>query len=160
MQTGVSPRHWVVSDVARSDTSSAPLDDSLDLVLDAVPRNVSIARHAVADLLDRAGGIPAEVVEDVVLLVSELVTNVVLHARTTVRVMARADGRRVIVAIGDDDPHNVPRRRDRGLSAPTGRGLRLLDLLASSWGVEVGAASKVVWFEAAFEPALVDVRSS
>lgn len=148
-----------MDEVACSDTEVERSDGlSLDLVLDAVPRSISVARHAVARLFDPALRIPAELAEDVLLLVSELVTNAVLHARTTVHVSARLERGRILVAVGDDDPHNAPRRSEPGVTATSGRGMRLVDLLASSWGVEMGPTSKVVWFEAAYESDPLDLR--
>lgn len=148
----------MVGYVARFDTSTEGRGRSLDIVLDALPRSVSTARHAVRELLDSIL-IPTEVVEDVLLLVSELVTNSVLHARTAVRVRAWAEVGRVTVAVGDGDPLNAPRWADRGPTASSGRGMRLVDLLASSWGIDIRETSKVVWFESAYGPSLVDSGS-
>ncbi len=148
----------MVGYVARFDTSSECRGRSLDIVLDALPRSVSTARRAVRELLDSIL-IPPEVVEDVLLLVSELVTNSVLHARTAVRVRAWAEDGRVTVAVCDDDPLNAPRWADRGPMASSGRGMRLVDLLASSWGIDIRETSKVVWFESAYGPSLVDSGS-
>ena len=148
----------MVGYVARSVTSSERRGRSLDIVLDAMPRSVSTARHAVRELLDPAGLIPVEVIEDVMLLVSELVTNAVLHAKTAVRVRAWAEVGRVTVAVGDNDPLHGPRWSDRGPMATSGRGMRLVDLLASSWGIEVRETSKFVWFESAYGPQLVGSR--
>ncbi len=118
----------------------------MNVVLDSLPPSISAARRAVAELLDPAV-VPAEVVEDVMLLVSELVTNAVLHARSAVHLSACVEPGRIVVAVGDDDPDHGPLRPDRGALATSGRGIRLVELLASSWGVETGTRSKVVWFE-------------
>lgn len=150
----------MVGKVARSDThSERNVIDSLDIVLGAVPLSISTARHAVRCLLDSVA-IPPEVREDILLLVSELVTNAVLHAGTAVHVAASVYPDRVIVAVSDDDPHHSPLRPDRGPMATSGRGMRLVELLASSWGVEVLSSSKVVWFEKAYQPVILDLRSS
>lgn len=149
----------MVNEVARLDDQTERSGaGSLDLVLDAVPRSISSARHAVARLFDPRLHVPAELAEDVLLLVSELVTNGVLHARTAVHVLARAEPGRILVAVGDDDPHNPPQPAEPGATATSGRGMRLVDLLASSWGVELGTTSKVVWFEVLFEPETIDLR--
>ena len=149
----------VVEEVARSGTDAQPSAGDLDIVLDPRPRSVAIARHAVGRLLASAPLIPTERVEDVLLLVSEVVTNAVMHARTTVRVTALAAAGRVLVAVTDDDPQHAPCTAERGTMATSGRGLRLVELLASSWGVEVGETSKVVWFEAAYRPGTIDLRA-
>lgn len=121
-------------------------DGAVDVVLASLPRSISAARRAVAGLLDPAL-VPAEVVEDVMLLVSELVTNAVLHARSAVHLSACVEPGRILVAVGDNDPDHGPLRPDRGAMATSGRGIRLVELLASSWGVETSSRSKVVWFE-------------
>lgn len=133
---------------------------SLDVVLEAVPRSIPAARHAVVRLFYPALCFPVELVEDVLLLVSELVTNAVLHARTAVHVSARVEPGRVLVAVGDDDPHNHPRQSEPGATATSGRGMRLVDLLASSWGVELGPTSKVVWFEVVYDPEPINLPAA
>jgi len=132
--------------------------ERVDITLDARPGSVTVARHAVAQMLDAEGLAPSELSEDVLLLVSELVANAVLHAGTVVRVWAAADAGRVLVSVGDDDPHSAPLQLDRGLFATSGRGIRLLEMLASAWGVEVFDSSKVVWFEAAHRPDALAAR--
>ena len=129
------------------------------MVLDALPRSISVARRVVGGLLVPTL-VPPEVAEDVLLLVSELVTNAVLHARSAVHLSAVVEPGRVLVAVGDDDPHHTPVQPDRGAMATSGRGMRLVELLASSWGVETSASSKVVWFEAAYPPTLIDLRAT
>ena len=148
----------MVGDVARAKIDIGRTGRDVDLVLDAVPRSVSVARHAVRAALAPIAA-PAEVTEDVLLLVSELVTNAILHAGTDVRVAATVAPGRVLVAVSDDDPEHAPHRPDRGQMATSGRGIGLVDLLASDWGVEVGPRSKVVWFEAAYRPDQIDLRT-
>lgn len=150
----------MVGPVVRSDTDAEIGEPgTIDLVLDATPRSISTARHAVLQLLDPLQ-VPVEVAEDVMLLVSELVTNAVVHAGTAVHVSACAEVGRILVAVGDDDPHHAPRRSERGAMATSGRGMRLVELLASSWGVEMRDSSKSVWFEATYRPSTIDLRSS
>ena len=82
-----------------------------------------------------------------VLLASELVTNALLYAqgRITVRVTARDRVWRV--GVYDGSPVVVAPRRV-GLEATSGRGLALVEQLASAWGVEVDEQTgKEVWFE-------------
>ena len=121
---------------------------------------VSQARHFVRHELDGAGA-DEDVVETAELLVSELVTNVVLHARTSAVVSVRADppdAFRVSVIDGSADP---PHRRAFGREQPTGRGLRLVSVMARDWGVEpstaVGRWGKEVWFVVPAE--LVDLAA-
>jgi anti-sigma regulatory factor (Ser/Thr protein kinase) len=93
----------------------------------------------------------------VYLLVSELVTNAVLHARSPVTVrlettVHRETGEGVLrVQVEDASPIPPVRRVPRG-DRPGGRGLQLLDTLAARWGVLFGGTGKSVWFELTVEP--------
>jgi anti-sigma regulatory factor (Ser/Thr protein kinase) len=112
---------------------------ALDLPADSsAPR---LARSAVSGLF---GEHPRH--DDLLLCVSEVVTNAVLHARSRSTLRVQVDGEIVRVEVHDDDP-TLPVRRDHDLHAPTGRGLRLLDELTTAWGAEAHGHGKVVWFE-------------
>ena len=80
------------------------------------------------------------------LLVSELVTNAVMHARSRadVAVVLRRDVVRIEVG---DESAEVPLPRQPAPDARTGRGLELVGRMASAWGVEERQGGKVVWFE-------------
>jgi PAS domain S-box-containing protein len=109
----------------------------------------------VRRLLTDAGR--SDLLEPASLLVSEVVTNALVHSGTTIDVsMAlRDDG--VLVEVGDGSQH-IPVRRHYAPTASTGRGLALLDETASAWGVVPGVRGKTVWFQvdsgAAIHPAL------
>jgi len=80
------------------------------------------------------------------LLTTELVTNVVLHARSPITVRLLTSGDRLRVEV--DDASNkalVPQPADP--ERPSGKGLLLVDKLASDWGVDTRADGKTVWFE-------------
>lgn len=112
---------------------------SLDLPADSTaPR---LARSAVAE---RLGDHPRR--DELLLCVSEVVTNAVLHARSASQLRVRTQGSCLVVEVVDRDP-TVPTRRQHDLSAPTGRGLHLLDALATSWGTTPHGDGKIVWFE-------------
>jgi anti-sigma regulatory factor (Ser/Thr protein kinase) len=86
-------------------------------------------------------------VDDANLLTSELVTNAVLHARTTVELtVCRTDGG-VRVEVADDDPERVERTPARRTHATTGRGLAMVAALSDHWGVTLARSGKSVWFE-------------
>jgi len=90
----------------------------------------------------------AEIGDVVALLVSEVVTNAVLHARTEVHVRIGLDDRTVRVEVADRcpaGPHKAPAMRQ----ASTGRGMMLVEELADAWGTEARGDGKVVWFEVA-----------
>lgn len=108
------------------------------------PRSVAAARRLVSGALDgRAPG----VVEDAVLLTSELVTNAVRHAASALRVVVDVDDGLVRVEVHDDSP--LPPVVGPARSTATGgRGMPMVDVLARRWGVTPAAdGGKVVWFE-------------
>jgi PAS domain S-box-containing protein len=86
-----------------------------------------------------------ELVEQAQLLVSEVVTNALVHSGTSIDVsMAIAEGG-VLVEVGDGSDH-IPSRRDYAPTASTGRGLALLEQTADAWGVVRRVRGKTVWF--------------
>ncbi len=117
----------------------------LELQLPHTTESVRRARRTIAAFLDPSD-VPVSIVDDLLLLVSELVTNAVLHARTamTLVVRLRRTGIRVEV---HDTSHGAPVLRDYGDDAMTGRGLALVEELAESRGVERHGSGKAVWFE-------------
>lgn len=108
------------------------------------------ARRFVAQLL-RSWHCDDELVSSAALLTTELVTNSVLHAGTPIEVTVALTGPdvRVRVEVSDEDD-TLPTPRPYATDAMTGRGLRLVEAVASRWGAEARAGSqpgKVVWFE-------------
>ena len=121
----------------------APL---LRVRLPGAPESTRAARGAVREAL-RAQGLDAQV-DTAELLVSELVTNAVLHARSDLEVQVLRRDDVVRVAVLDADGRR-PSRRRYGLAAGTGRGLGLVETMASAWGTsqDAGPWAKAVWFE-------------
>jgi len=76
-------------------------------------------------------------------LVSELATNAVIHARTNFRVTVSLDTGCLVLQVADDSPLPPVRRRFES-TATTGRGMRLVQALSSSWSVTVEGNSKVI----------------
>jgi len=101
------------------------------------------------------GDLPAGVRADLLLLVTELVTNAVRHAGVgpdeSLRVELRRWPRRVRVEVVDPgtDVTQVRARRRRNESG--GWGLVLVDQIAARWGVARDAPGTCVWFELEFE---------
>jgi len=82
------------------------------------------------------------------LLTDELVANVVRHVGAPMQV--RAMWRRSCIRVEVDDPSvQRPVRRDPDPSEDHGRGILLVESLASAWGVELRRDGKTVWFEVA-----------
>lgn len=118
-----------------------PVD--LRVTLPADPRSPAAARQLVRRSLTQWGLVAFS--DDAELLVSELVTNAVLHARSETEVAVTADGDRVHVEVCDGSPV-LPRTRPHSLTATTGRGVRMLEALAAAWGVVSTGSGKCVWF--------------
>ncbi|WP_244409786.1 ATP-binding SpoIIE family protein phosphatase [Streptomyces albofaciens] len=127
------------------------------------PRAAAAARQFVravlADWLYRslpgADTIGDRLADEAVLLVSELVTNVVVHAGTTVELLCRleaepvADGGRVAVVVEVTDHHPARAVRARQVSSvdeTRGHGLQLVGAVAESWGITYRRDLKTVWF--------------
>lgn len=95
----------------------------------------------------RAAGDSSADVETLLLLVSEVVTNAVLHARSHIRMDVLPMPDVVRVEVHDASPIE-PRVHHFHLTSGTGRGLRMLEQLARRWGVDAEpGGGKVVWFE-------------
>jgi anti-sigma regulatory factor (Ser/Thr protein kinase) len=120
------------------------------------PRAVSEARHYVtAELSD----VRRDVVDEVAVMVSELVTNCVLHTDTEFRVRVEHDRGHVRVEVTDYGG-GTPIARVPPVSEPTGRGLRIVRELADEFGVEPlpEPPGKTVWFSVDLEAATGDGR--
>ncbi|MFF4487496.1 SpoIIE family protein phosphatase [Streptomyces sp. NPDC001544] len=111
------------------------------------PERIAEARQHVRELLH--DWTSADQVDSAVLLVSEMVTNVLVHTDADAMLLAEVTGdkgeRRLRVEVtdaGDDLPH----RRRPGELASSGRGLLLIELLAESWGVDPRGEGKSIWF--------------
>jgi len=95
----------------------------------------------------RAAGDSSADIDTLVLLVSEVVTNAVLHARSDIRLDVLPGRDMVRVEVHDRSPVE-PRVHHFHLTSGTGRGLRMLEQLARRWGVESDPrGGKFVWFE-------------
>jgi anti-sigma regulatory factor (Ser/Thr protein kinase) len=84
-------------------------------------------------------------VDDASLLLSELLANVTLHARTGCSVVVAAGPDVLRVEVEDGSPV-LPRVQNFAIDTTTGRGLHLVERLSESWGTERTPGGKKVWF--------------
>ncbi|MCW7989876.1 SpoIIE family protein phosphatase [Streptomyces libani] len=115
-----------------------------------VGRSVATARAFVRDTLQGWGC--ADIVDDAVVLTSELVTNAVVHAGTAADVLCLRNDGGVRISVADRYPEREIPLQNAGQvvvhpDREGGRGLLLCGALAARWGVEYTAAQKHVWFQ-------------
>ncbi|WP_432036842.1 ATP-binding SpoIIE family protein phosphatase [Streptomyces cucumeris] len=127
---------------------SAPVRRTAVTVAQAEPERIAGARQQLRDMLhdwaDR------DQVESAVLLLTEMVTNVLVHTDGDALLVAEVSGRRgdrrlrLDVADGSDE---LPHPRSPGELASSGRGLLLMEMLADAWGVDPRGDGKCIWVE-------------
>jgi anti-sigma regulatory factor (Ser/Thr protein kinase) len=104
------------------------------------------ARRFVRTALESVEADPV-VIETAELLTDELVTNAIVHARSKSYLFIRAAKDIVRVEVTDPDD-NLPSMAAPDTDALSGRGLAIVNGLASAWGVtRAGDGGKTVWFE-------------
>ena len=117
---------------------------SVELPVD--PASPATARHVVGELLGAWG--LARFRDDAALIISELVTNTYLHTpmadSVELELIGSADSVRLSLADGSTIK---PVIRELDSDRPSGRGLRLVEALASRWGSEEYRGGKRVWVE-------------
>jgi sigma-B regulation protein RsbU (phosphoserine phosphatase) len=128
-------------------------------VVDDGPPRAAVSEHEPAAAAGRqirrtlrvlltGWGIAADLVDDALLVVEELVANVVDHARTRFQLVVQLSGRilRVSVRDGGDE---FPEVRPFDPEAPRGRGLQVVTTLAVRWGCDRHEHGKTVWVDLA-----------
>jgi anti-sigma regulatory factor (Ser/Thr protein kinase) len=94
--------------------------------------------------------VPESRQSDLLLVVSELATNAVLHAKSDFLVVVRQAEHSLGVAVADNDA-TVPSPQSPSPERASGRGMRIVQALARRWGVEpVPGDGKVVWAKLAY----------
>jgi DNA-binding NarL/FixJ family response regulator len=146
VEKGLSPRRMVDAVVAVAGIlelveevlaqSTAQLDKDL--------RSGAAARRFMEETLDRWDC--GEVLDVVNLLVSELVTNAVVHANSEASVAVLLTPAAIRIEVTDNGS-GLPAVRDATDEDTTGRGMALVEALASDWGILPRAEGKTVWFE-------------
>jgi serine/threonine-protein kinase RsbW len=126
----------------------ADLEGRIAFEVAATPEAGSAARRA---LLAGNGALPSSVRDDVLLLLTELVTNAVRHADAGADRMVRVEllkcSRRVRVAVRDEGAGFAREATRRRRDESGGWGLFLVDRIADRWAVAPTATGTCVWFE-------------
>jgi GAF domain-containing protein/anti-sigma regulatory factor (Ser/Thr protein kinase) len=110
-----------------------------------LPNDATAAGVARRHLEHALVQLPPETVETARLLTSELVTNAIAHGSGLVSMSADYDGQRVRVEVRDESARR-PEARDASLLSDGGRGLHIVDALATEWGATPTGRGKSVWF--------------
>jgi anti-sigma regulatory factor (Ser/Thr protein kinase) len=117
-------------------------------VAQAEPERVGVARQQLRELLHDWPS--ADQVDSAVLLLSEMLTNVLVHTDADALLLAEVRGeageRRMRIEVTDTSD-DLPHKRRPGELASSGRGLMLIELLADVWGVDPRGEGKSIWFE-------------
>ncbi|MFD5827186.1 ATP-binding protein [Lentzea sp. NPDC060358] len=90
-----------------------------------------------------------DLLDDILLVCTELVSNAYDHAcgPRDVRVARDAGGRVIRVEVDDASPRVLPTPGVSSIGSFRGRGMTLVNALASDWGVRTGGERKTVWAE-------------
>lgn len=110
--------------------------------LDPRPTSAGVARRWVTEACDRPGC--RSIVAEAAVVVTELVTNAVTHARTALTVTVRISPGGVRIAVRDGGKEWPALHPNERMGA-CGRGFVLLDGLCSAWGLEPFAGGKTTW---------------
>lgn len=120
----------------------------------SVPTARRVARQALHARFSPAGDPGPEnqdLVDQIELIVSELVTNAVVHAGTDVVLRVLAGRGSLRIEVGDGS-RRLPTPRDYAMAARTGRGLQLVERSVEQWGVHLDPDGKTVWAELSTRP--------
>ncbi|MCE7048959.1 SpoIIE family protein phosphatase [Streptomyces purpurascens] len=128
-----------------------------------VGRSVASARSFVRDTLQGWGF--ADIVDDAVVLTSELVTNAVVHAGTSADLLCLRSDEGVRIEVADRYPEREIPLQGAAINMGNpdregGRGLQLCAALAGRWGVEYTPTHKTVWFQLDLPARAVGTRAA
>ena len=113
-------------------------------VFERDPRSSRDARRFVGEVLEMWEC--EDVLDTVHLLLSELVTNAVIHAGSAPDVAVLLLPEAIRIEVGDEDP-TIPAPSASDPLDTSGRGLQILESCAERWGIDARPGGKVVWFE-------------
>ncbi|MCB5166740.1 SpoIIE family protein phosphatase [Streptomyces bambusae] len=109
------------------------------------PDGPSTVRHLVRAAAAAWGA--RDRADEIELVTDELMTNVLVHTDGGGEVILRVTVEGRIRVEVEDGSSALPRRREAGDWAVSGRGLQLIDVLADGWGVEPRGGGKCIWCE-------------
>ncbi len=124
-------------------------DLEAQLQIPPVSSGIGEARRFTREQL-KAWGLLA-IADNAILMISELVTNAILHARSPVDLVVRKVRTAVRVEVYDEGS-GVARPPYPDTEDAAGRGLGLVQAIATRWGVEELEVGKTVWFEITLDP--------
>ncbi|WP_332310617.1 ATP-binding protein [Microbispora sp. ATCC PTA-5024] len=118
------------------------------VMLPYAPSSVAVARQRLSAEL-AAAGLVSSSVDDVVLVLSELLSNALRHAHPLpsgqLKVAWMCSDSQIEVAVSDGGAHTEPRAGRPTLSSLGGRGLGIVEYLAERWGVRHDEEATTVW---------------
>ena len=115
----------------------------VDIRLPCSPESVTRARQAVADAMEGDGR--SGLVDDVILVVSELVANAVSYTTGECGLKVGTIDQRILVEVDDCDDVNPARRAET--DRVPGHGLGVVQDIADRWGIDRLDDGKCVWAE-------------
>ncbi|MBC6457154.1 ATP-binding protein [Actinomadura sp. HBU206391] len=117
-------------------------------MLPHAPSSVAIARQCLSSELIASGVLPS-VIDDVNVIMSELLSNALRHARPLpsgqIKLTWISTGDAIEIAVSDGGAMTEPRRNHPTLSSLGGRGLGIVESLAECWGVRYEDGGTTVW---------------
>jgi anti-sigma regulatory factor (Ser/Thr protein kinase) len=119
-----------------------------ETTVSCTPASVEWTRRWVSAELTAMYRRTGEVAFDVQVVVSEIVTNAIRAQCSRLALVIEAHRKYVRIAVTDDAP-GTPMKQTLSASQAHGRGLLVVDALASRWGVDVAEHDKTVWVEVA-----------
>lgn len=132
-------------------------DFEAQLHVPPVSTGIGEARRFTRDQLKEWG--LDSIADNAILMISELVTNAILHGGDGAVLTLLANDLKVRAEIRDSSP-SLPVVRKYSETATTGRGMVIVDALASDWGTYAVDGGKVVWFELTTGVVIVDGASN
>lgn len=119
-------------------------DYEAQLQIPPVSTAIGDARRFARDQMKSWG--LASIADNAILMISELVTNAILHGGEGAILTLTVDDLKVRAEVRDSSPA-MPVVRGYSATATTGRGMVIVDALSASWGTYAVDGGKVVWFE-------------